>query len=166
MNILNKEKAIYAVQTFMIFLNVTKETQKDNMQDFELCREKTLVLLEKLIANQSDPLSTIFQLNRLIEHVNQLLKAPYPIFITDTSENLVKGEIVAFEHFLNQELKANRLTIQEEAPLFNDSLSLWEKVGVSLTAQEGASEFAALIEKLNRLLPKEEQYPLPDTSQY
>jgi hypothetical protein len=166
MSILNKEKAIYALQTFMSFLNIAKVTQVENAQDIENCRERTLVLLEKLLSNQLDSLSAIFQLNRLIELVNLHLRAPYPSCVTDSSESLVKGKIVAFEHYLNQELKAHHLTIQEEAPLFNDSLHLWEKVGVSLTAQEGVSQFALLIEKLNRLLPQEEHYPLPDATQY
>ncbi len=166
MTILNKEKAIYAVQTFMTFLNIAKETQTQHAAQIDECRERTLVLFEKLIVNQTDALGAIFQLNRLIEQINRLLKAPYPVFATDTNENVVKGEIVAFEHYLNQELKANHLTIQQEAPLFNDSLNLWEKVGVSLTAKEGASEFAALVDKLNILLPNEEKYPPPDSSQY
>jgi hypothetical protein len=166
MNIMNKEKAVYAIQTFMSFLNIAKVTQTENSQNMEGFREESLTLLEKLIANKMDPLTAIFQLNRLIEQVNQFLKAPYPLFVTDTTENLVRGEIVAFEHYLNQELKANHLTVQEEAPLFNDSLMLWEKVGVSLTAKEGIYEFSAIVEKLNSLLPQEEHYPLPDKKLY
>lgn len=166
MNIVTKEKATYAVQTFMTFLNIAKVTQPQNEKDIETCREQALALLEKIIGNQHDPLTAIFNLNRLIEQMNKLLRAPYPILMTDTSENLVKGEIVAFEHYLHQELKGGRLAIHDEAPLFNDSLSLWEKVGVSLSAKEGISEFAALVEKLNTLLPADEQYPLPDATQY
>jgi preprotein translocase subunit SecA len=166
MSVVNKEKATFAIQTFMMFLNITKKTQAQFQGEIEVNREQTLALLERLIANQIDPLSAIFQLNRIIDQVNKILRAPYPFFVTDTSENLIKGEIVAFEHYLNQELKAHHLTVQDEAPLFNDSLSLWEKVGVSLSAHEGAKEFAALVEKVNAFLPKEEQYPLPDISQY
>jgi len=166
MHVMNKEKAIYAIQTFMIFLNIAKVTQNQNVVDMEEIREKSLTLLEKLMTHQIDPLTSIFQLNRLIEQANQLLKAPYPLSTADSSENLVKGEIVAFEHYLNQELKAQHLSLQDEVPLFNDSLILWEKVGISLTAKEGVCKFAALVEKLNSLLPREEHYPLPDENQY
>ena len=166
MPVLSKEKALYAIQTFIMFLNITQETQKHINGALEKSKEQTYDLMGKLVAGQIGPLAACGELNILIEKLNQLIKAPYPNLVVDSIENLVKGEIVAFEHYLNQELKANHLTIQQEAPLFNDSLNLWEKVGVSLTAKEGVSEFAALIEKLNSLLPDDEKYPLPDITQY
>lgn len=166
MTVLSKEKAAYAIQTFVMFLNITQENQKMLAGEIEKYKEQAYVLMAKLAGGEIGPLAASLQLNGLIEELNQLMKAPYPSLVADSSENLVKGEIVAFEHYLNQELKARHLTIQQEAPLFNDSLNLWEKVGVSLTAKEGVSEFAALVEKLNSLLPEKEQYPLPDITQY
>lgn len=166
MSILNKDKALYAVQTFIMFLNITQENHKNINGALEECKEKSYDLMGKLVAGQIGPLAACGELNILIEKLNHLIKAPYPALVVDSTENLVKGEIVAFEHYLNQELMAQHLTIQQEAPLFNDSLNLWEKVGVSLTAKEGVSEFAAIVEKLNSLLPENEKYPLPDINQY
>jgi hypothetical protein len=166
MTVLSKEKASYAIQTFIMFLNITKENQPALIADIEGLQEQAYLLLEKIVGGQLGPLTASLQLNGLIEKLNLLITAPYPSVLTDSSENLVKGGIVAFEHYLNQELKAHHITVQQEAPLFNDSLNLWEKVGVSLTAKEGASELAALVEKLNSLLPDNEKYPLPDINQY
>src|ERR1700722_17188076 len=159
---LNKEQALYAIQTFLMFLNIAKVTDSQSGFDIQKYKDQVLQLLENLSSEQLDPSEAILQLNSLVKQVNQWLRAPYPIFLMDTSESLVKGKIVAFEHYLNQELKANHLTLQEESPLFNESLTLWDKVGVSLSAKEGVSELANLIEKLNRLLPHEEHYPIPD----
>jgi len=124
--------------------------------------EKCLDLLEGLATEKIEGAKGALDLNALIEKMNQSLLAPYPSLPTDNLENFVKGEIVAFEHYLNQELKANHLTVQEEAPLFNESLTLWEQVGTQLSPQDGVSGFSAIIEKLNQLLPEEERYPYPE----
>lgn len=166
MAIINKEKVTFAIQSFLMYLNISKDSQNLKQEQVESFKEKTINLLEKLSTDQADPLSSALELNTLIETMNGFLKAPYPTLMTDTSENLVKGEIVAFEHYLNQELKANHLTVSEEAPLFNASLKLWENVGVSLSAKEGVSQFSAIVEKLNSLLPEDERYPLPEEEQY
>lgn len=163
MSIINKDKAAYAIQTFIMFLTIAKEGQSSDILSF---KEQAIDLLTQLTSNQLDSESATMQLNTLIEKLNQFVKAPYPALMIDTTENLVKTEIVAFEHYLNLELKVNHLTIQQEAPLFNDSLRLWESIGVSLSAKEGISQFAALIEKVNGFLPENERYPLPDINQY
>lgn len=166
MGVLNKEKASFAIQSFLLFLGVSKDVRNLDHALLDEIKVKSLELLTQLQAGQQDPISSALKLNKLIEEVNLLLGAPYPSLMSDTNENLVKTEIVAFEHYLKQELKANHLSVQQEAPLFNDSLRLWEKVGVSLSAKEGVCEFSALIEKLNQMLPEEEHYPLPDENQF
>ncbi len=166
MSVLNKEKATYSISTFIMFLNIIGENQRKLSQEIEKYREEAYTLLVQLTADELGPLAASLQLNQLIEKFNHLIKTPYPVLVADSAVNLVKGDIVAFEHYLNQELKANHLSLQEESLLFSDSLKLWEQVGVSLSAKEGVSEFAALIEKLNSMLPDNERYPLPDITQF
>jgi hypothetical protein len=162
LGILTKEKACYVIQTFIMFLNVTRKALSDHQEEIDKNKDLALQLLENVSQEKLGPLQATLELNALIGKMNFFLKAPYPQVTADTEENLVKGEIVAFEHYLNQELKANHLTLKQEAPIFNDSLRLWEKIGVTLDAREGAFELAHLVKKTNQMLPLEEQYPLPD----
>ena len=149
-----------------MFLDLTKYSKSLTSECVEKARAECLQLLEKLTSQEVESLGGAVRLNEIVEEVNKSLAAPYPFFMTDTAVNFVKGEIVAFEHYLNQELKAKHLNAQQEAPLFNDSLRLWEQVGTSLSAREGVAGFGALIEKLNRMLPEEEHYPFLDENQF
>lgn len=158
-----REKVIYAVQTLIMFLGVAKEGPDGNTLKF---KEQAVDLLAALSTDAIDSETAIEQLNFLIARLNEVLKAPYPAFKNDSDENLVKNEIVAFEHYLNQELKVNHLTVQQEAPLFNDSLKLWESIGNSVSVQEGVSKFKTLIDKLNAYLPENEHYPAPDPDHF
>jgi len=162
MSFLSREKVTYSIQALLLFLNISKEASSLNDQEVEDIREKCLDLMESLSSEKIEGVRGALALNALIEQMNHSLSAPYPSLPTDNLENFVKGEIVAFEHYLNQELKANHLTVQEEAPIFNESLTLWEQVGSRLSAQDGVSELSALVEKLNLLLPEEERYPNPE----
>ncbi|MCC5831811.1 MAG: hypothetical protein JJU12_02065 [Chlamydiales bacterium] len=162
MSFLNREKVIYSIQALLLFLNISKETNSLSEREVEEFRRASLDLMELLGAEKITGGKGAFELNTLINKMNQSLSAPYPRLQTDSIENFVKGEVVAFEHYLNQELKANHLTIHQEAPLFNQSLMLWEQIGTNLSAQEGSSELSLLVEKLNKLLPEEEQYPSPE----
>jgi hypothetical protein len=162
MSFLSREKVIYSIQALLLFLNISKEAKSLSNKEAEDLRAECLHLMELLGAEKITGRKGAFELNTLIGKMNQSLSAPYPCLQTDSLENFVKGEIVAFEHYLNQELKANHLTVHEEAPLFNQSLILWEQIGTNLTAQEGSSELSMLVEKLNKLLPEEERYPDPE----
>lgn len=162
MSFLSREKVIYSIQALLLFLNISKESRSLSEHEAERFRNECLDLMEQLSAEKITGSKGAFELNTLIGKMNQSLSAPYPTLQTDSVENFVKGEIVAFEHYLNQELKANHLTVHDEAPLFNQSLVLWEQVGTKLSAEEGASELSVLVEKLNKLLPEEEQYPNPE----
>ncbi len=155
---IGKKKVAYAIEAFILFLNMAQGA------DFTPLREEAVILSQKLIGDDLNAASATHELNLLIENLNRVLKTPYPALMTDTDENLVKTEIVAFEHYLNQGLKANHLTVHQEAPLFQDSMRLWERIGVSLTAKEGLFQFAALVEKVNHFLPENERYPVPDTT--
>ena len=77
-------------------------------------------LQDALQKEQIESKQAVMKLNQIIENLNANIRTPYPLFITDSFEDQLKGEVIAFEHYLNQELKANHLTIQQEAPLFND----------------------------------------------
>ena len=161
--IIQAKNVIYHIEALIMFLNISKDA-KTLSQNFV---DKTIERCMQLIDNaKKDPMQAANQLNKLIDEMNQALSAPYPQLMTDTVENYVKSEIAAFEHFLNQELKANRLTIQQEAPLFNHSLHLWESIGISMSPAEGISEFSMLIGQVNALLPDEQKYPFPDLTQY
>lgn len=162
MDFLSRERVSHSIQALLLFLNISKEAKSLGAELAHSIRERCLDLLGELAAGQIDGAKGTLTLNALIEEMNATLAAPYPTLPTDTFENYVKGEIVAFEHYLNQELKAKHLTVQQEAPLFNMSLTLWEQVGTSLTAQQGASELSALVEKLNTFLPESERYPNPE----
>ncbi|MFZ0565384.1 MAG: hypothetical protein WAM28_04290 [Chlamydiales bacterium] len=166
MSFLSVEKVTYALEALLMFLNISKESQSLPPESAEQIRKRSLELLQKLGAGEVDSLVAAKELNEIVEQMNQSLKAPYPFLMTDSAEEFVKGEIVAFEHYLSQELRAHHLNAHQEASLFNDSLRLWEQVGIDLSAREGISEFNAIIEKLNRLLPEEEHYPTPDEEQY
>lgn len=166
MGFLNVEKVSYGIQALLIFLNISKEAKSLKQTEVETFRAELLDLMQVLSSGKVSCEGVAKDLNDIIEKMNQSLTAPYPLLMTDTPESFVKSEIAAFEHFLNQELKANHLTVQQEAPLFNDSLKLWEKVGVSLTAKEGMKELYSIVEKTNKIVPEEEKYPLPDAEQY
>src|SRR5262249_24102108 len=125
-------------------------------------KAKCAKLLKAL--GEKDLNQSVQNLNKLIDEMNLYLRAPYPTFASDTLENFVKNEIVAFEHFLWSELKANHLTVQQEAPLFNDSLHLWEKVGTGMTPKEALMELSTIVARANKLLPESERYPFPDES--
>jgi hypothetical protein len=159
---MNKEQISYAIETLILFLSVAKEGPLGHTLLF---KEQAVALLIEFSSGKMNAELAVYQINRLIEALNQVLRAPYPLFKSDSAENLVKTEIVAFEHYLNQELKLKHLTIQQEAPLFNDSLRLWESIGVSVSIEEGVYQFTALIQKLNTLLPENEHYPIPDSDQ-
>lgn len=160
---LNSEKVNYHIQSLLMFLNIAKDAKTLAADFVENTKQEVLQIFSEA---SNDAEAAVFELNRLIEKMNAHLTAPYPILMTDTMENLVKGEIAAFEHFLNQELKANHLSLPDEASLFNDSLHLWEKIGVSLTPHEGIVELGKFVQKVNYLLPDEEKYPFPDADQY
>ncbi len=166
MSFLNTEKVSYGIQALLIFLNISKEAKSLKHAEVESFRTELLNLLEVLGAGKVSCEGVAKELNHLIEKINHSLTAPYPLLMTDTPESFVKSEIAAFEYYLNQELKANHLTVQQEAPLFNDSLKLWRKCGVSLSAKEGMKELYSIVEKTNRIVPEEKKYPLPDTEQY
>lgn len=162
MSFLNQEKVIHSIQALLLYLNLAGESKTLGAEEIEGVKAKCLDLLQNLSTNQLDPVSGVQALNKIIEQMNGSLRAPYPYIPIDSIENFVKGEIVAFEHYLNQELKTDHLTIHEEAPLFNESLTLWEQVGVSLSAEDGISGLSELIKKLNRFLPNDEHYPKPE----
>jgi hypothetical protein len=162
MSFLSRGKVIYSIQALLLFLNISKESKSLSENEAVELREQCLDLLELLGAEKITESKGVFELNTIIGRMNQSLSAPYPILQTDSVENFVKTEIVAFEHYLNQELKANHLTIHDEAPLFNQSLILWEQVGTNLSAQEGSSQLSLLIEKLNKIVPEDERYPDPE----
>lgn len=162
MNFLSPERVSHSIQALLLFLNISKESQSIEVQEIEDIRSQCLDLLEGLAVGKIDATKGAITLNEIIEHMNHSLSAPYPSIPTDNLENFVKGEIVAFEHYLNQELKAHHITIQEEGPLFNASVTLWEQVGTRLSAQDSTAELCALVEKLNTLLPEDEQYPFPE----
>lgn len=163
MSLVNREKIMYGIQAFLLFLNIAEQSKSLKKEQVEAFREETILLLEKL-TEECDEVA--IQFNKIIATMNDSLSAPYPAFATDSLENMVKGEIVAFEHYLNQELKASHLTVEQEAPLFNDSLHLWEQVGLTLSPKEGIEEWAIIVEKLNGMLPENERYPSPDEEQY
>lgn len=164
MSFLSREKVIHSIQALLLFLNISKEAKSLGENVVEELRTNCLDLMEQLATEQMTGSKGAFELNTLIGKMNQSLSAPYPSLQTDSVESFVKGEVVAFEHYLNQELKAKHLTVHDEAPLFNESLILWEQIGTQLSAQEGASELSVLIEKLNSLLPEDERYPPPEQS--
>lgn len=166
MSLVNRERITFSIQTFLLFLNAAKQSKSLKVEQAEGLREEALLLLESLENEKVDQEEIVRQFNALITKMNGFLSAPYPPFMTDTLENMVKGEIVAFEHYLNQELKANHLTVQQEAPLFNDSLHLWEQIGSSLSPKEGVLGLFVIVEKLNRMLPETERYPFPDENLY
>ncbi len=165
MDVLSKDQVSYALQAFVLFLNISKGVRSIDQSLVEECRQAALDLMEKLLLDKQDSASCCAEFNELIAKINHSLTVPYPTLVNGTSETFIKTEILAFEHYLKQELQANHLSVQDEAPLFNDSVKLWEKIGASLSAKEGTIEFSGLIKKLNQIVPKEERYPLPDENQ-
>ncbi len=151
MSFLSREKVSHSIQALLLFADISKQS--------DVVRAPCVELMEKLESETITPSKGAFELNTLIEKMNHSLGAPYPLMQTDSAENFVKGEVVAFERYLNQGLKVNQLTIQDEAPLFDESLTLWEQIGTKLSAEEATSKLKSLIEKLNQLLPDDEYYP-------
>ncbi len=122
-------------------------------------------LLEKVGKVESGV--AVASVKQLIQELNLALPhnhAPYPPFATDFAENQVKNHIIAFELFLNHKLKAGRLSLGQEAPLFSDSVILWRDCGAKLTAKEAMTGLVKLIQKANTHLAENEKYPLPTST--
>ncbi len=156
---LNEEKVSYAIQVFLLFLNVAQENKSISHEEMEKFREEAITISTHLQLKEVDISEALSKFNALVERMNSFLKTPYPTLLLDSPENFVKGEILAFEYYLHQELKANYLTVQQEKPLFNDALQLWEKIGTTLSLQQGLSEFSQIVKKHNSYLPDKSKYP-------
>ncbi|MEZ5314760.1 MAG: hypothetical protein R3E91_00895 [Chlamydiales bacterium] len=161
MGFLNCEKVAYSIQALLLFLNLSKESDLLENKKVEEARLQCLDLINQLEMQKITANKGAFEVNRLIEILNQSLAIPYPIVEIDSLDSFLRGEIVAFEYYLNQELRVNHLTIQDETSLFHDSLTLWEQVGKKISAQEGILQFSLIVEQLNQLLPEQEHYPNP-----
>lgn len=105
----------------------------------------------------------------LIRDVNALVPSSprYPRFPHYPKEGAiaqVQAHIIAFELFLNHRLRLDQLSLEKEAPLFSKALILWRDVGQKLSPKEAVDQLSAIIKEANQSLPKEEHYPLPNSS--
>lgn len=163
------EHISFAVQALLSFAHAavgSKTLSSDKVQELN---QKSSTLLDKIQEGKIDPTKACIEVKKIIQEINANLPkghAPYPTIASDVLEKQVKNNVIAFEFFLNHKLKTNELTLEQESPLFSDSLILWRDVGEKLTAREGMHQLLRLIAKANSYLSEDKRFPIPDPAKY
>ena len=166
---MEKEHIAFAVQTLMTVAGAALSSHSLEGDFVKGVHQRGKELLKQINEKKIDAPSAISEVKKLILDLNKSLPfdhAKFPPFATDYLENQVKNNVVAFELFLNHKLKAGLLTLEQENPLFADSLIIWRDVGGKLSAKEAIAQLAKLINKANSYLSEAEKFPLPDGSKY
>lgn len=157
-----------AIQALLLFSGRSVENGILSKTHAEELKENCIELLEKLTRRLITTEEAAYELNQWIDDMNKSFKektqAPYPFLATKNAEMHMRSEVIAFEHYLNQQLLANRLPLQIETALFHEAYIVWKEVGVTLTPKQGAKNLAQIIQKLNASLNMKEHYPMPDES--
>ncbi len=163
---LKSEKVIASIQRFLLFLDLSEQSKTLGIKEVRKHHKHAIDILEELSAKKIDAAKAGEQFNDLVKKVNKYLPlAPYPQVDTRSMNDLVRSDIVAFEHFVNQEMNAGHLPLQQETELFNKAMGIWDDVGVDDT-QDSVARFSRLVKKANALLPENEHYPIPDMKEY
>lgn len=128
-------------------------------------------LLEDLEQGRLDAKSATFKVNEWINEMNLSFsfkeqQALYPLLSTRSQVEQAKKDVTAFQLFLNQQLRLNKLSLKDEEPLFQDAFIVWRDIGFLCTAQQGLIKLSTLIQEANELLPDKEKYPLPGAEYY
>jgi hypothetical protein len=166
---MEKEHIAFALQSLMTVASAALGSQSLSGECVKEVHQRGRDLLKSMEEKKIEPNRAVSELKKLIVELNKGLpfgQAQFPPFATDYLENQVKNNAVAFELFLNHKLKAGLLTLEQENPLFADSLLIWRDVGGKLNPKEGMVQLAKLIHKANSYLPDSEKFPMPDGSKY
>lgn len=162
----------FAARALMNFVHVMGRNKRITPSLTKTLKTNLALLIDKLEKKTMDPLIAAAELNKMIENLNQNFpkspdEAPYPSFLADDSRRLVLGQIIAFEHYIFQEMNAKRLPQDKEEPLFKDSTLLWQQVGLTkLSPKDGMRGLSHLIKRLNKSVSEEDHYPLPEDKNY
>lgn len=159
MSFLTYQNITSSIQAFILFLKRSQQAQLLKREDVENATDQCMKIIAGMDTKELSPEMGALEFNNCVDRVNQLLISPYPVIATDSIENFTKHEILAFEHYLNQELRLNNLNLQDETALFNESVALWELVGDRVTPDDGLAELSLLIGRLNGFLPENQRYP-------
>jgi hypothetical protein len=167
----NREQASFAIQSLMVYTNIALKNNNLTRKLAEYIRKQCLSLLEQLKAGKMEGNKGAEELNRIISNINENFSQrnnslQFPLCETRNPTLHVKNEVIAFEQFVTQELRSKKVPLKEEKEIFRGALFLWRDVGSSLSPKQGISKLSTLIKRFNGLLPKDEQYPFPEESQY
>lgn len=158
---ISQKKVQYSLLALQVFLDLALKNNKLKSIFVEKQKNRCAELLQK---KESDTETSAAAVNEIISEVNKALPstiAQYPLLDTSAPMYTIKGEILAFEHFLIQKLDENRINAEMQKPLFKLASTIWGTVGNPLTIEQAVKQFVAVVDATNAILPPKERYPIP-----
>jgi hypothetical protein len=157
---MKREQINFAIQSLMAYATIALKNNQLTKNLAEHIRKQCLSLLEQIKMGKMEGNKGVENFSQRNNHMK------YPFCEIRTSASHVKNEVIAFEHFVTQELISKKVPLKDEKEIFNEALFLWRDVGNTLSPRQGMSKLSHLIKRMNGMLPKDEHYPFPDESQY
>lgn len=163
----------FALEALLTYVYSASQNRGVTKQFAKRLSEKGVNLLEKLEKNKVDLSAAEEELNQLIQELNTHLPpfpeyTLYPQFDLGNESLQVTLQVIAFQQFLNQGLRAGQMDLDVEGPIFDEAMHLWRRIATPRIAPHDAmQELSYLIKRGNECLKGEEEfYPLPEPNFY
>ncbi len=162
----------YAIESMLMYIYAVSSNKIVSKAYAKSLSEKGIKLLELLEKEKIELAAAEERLNGIVEELNSKLPAvplfsAYPTFYLSNEPIQVTYQIIAFQQFLNQELRNGKVNLKDETPIFDETVQLWRKaLTPRIPPKEAMRELSQLIRRGNDLLPQELQYPIPDPTYY
>lgn len=167
-------QALWGMNVFLLFLKYAETSGLLTESYRQEIEGKITSFLEK--ENNTPAADYVKELNSEIDLLNKAVlkkgsyNSSFPQFSLaskDFKESAVLDQIDMIERTLSEAAKANVIEWSTEGSFFNDILKLFsnvEKRGV--TPEEAMAKLVVELEKINKCLPEEYRFPLPDLNAY